>query len=321
MKKIKALALSLVVLILISTLVSCASPTAMKVGTYDVSYDMLRYFVMNYKNGYDSIDPREFLVSEDLQKALVENTNSSISELAAYYMLAREHGIKLTSEQRSQIKAKVEELRKGYATDEEYKADLEANFITEDVYREILTVQAYCDSLYEYLTDEVTGIFKHDDATIMGDIEAGNFFSAEYIYIDYSAKDYESRKAFAESIRERISNGEEMALVYAEYENEYLLSADYVKLGAFTYHDQNEYFEEAVLALKENECSEVIEQEGRLIIVKRLPLSSDYIDKNFNDIIARYLAREFFDYVEDYSSKLEIKMKGKYKDIKYWEIQ
>ena len=313
MKKIRIIALVLAVLMMLPVLVSCSSsPTAMTVGSYKVSYDMLRYL------GNNAYVNRKLA---ELQQKLTDNTNASLRELAAYYLLAKEHKIKLSSEQKKEIDEQVKALRDGYNSEKDYEADMKKNFITEEVYREIITVQAYCDGLYEYLTDEVTGIFKHDDATIMGDIEAGNFFSAEYIYVNYGEKDRESRKKFAEDIQKRISKGEEMAIVYAEYENEYLLSADYVTLGAFTYHEQNEYFEEAVVSLEIGECSEVIEKENMFLIVKRRALSDEYIDKNFNSIIASYLSREFFDHVEEYSKALEIKMKGKYKELKYWEIE
>ncbi len=321
MKRIKFTAWLLVLVSLMICFSGCSSsPTAMKIGSYKISYDMLRYFVMNYKNGYEGVSPDEFEKSEELQKALTDNTDASLKELAAYKMLSDEYNIKLTDEQKEQIKNAVKSLKDGYNSEQDYLDDMKKNYVTEDVYREIVTLQAYCDSLYDYLTDEVTGIFRHDDATIMGDIEKGNFFSAEYMYIKYGEGDYQSKKDFANGLCERIQNGEEMAIIFAQYQNEYLLASDYVKLPAFTYHEQNEFFEETVLSLKEGETAKLVEQDGMFLIIKRLSLDEEYIDKNFNDIIASYLSREFFDYVEEYSSKLEIKMTGKYKELKYWEI-
>lgn len=322
MKKIRIIACILLAATLCTLLAGCAdSPTVMTVGGESVSYDMLRYFVMNYKTGYEGIEPEDFANDEELKAELVKNTNASISELVAYKLLAKEYGIKLTDEQKESIDKEVEALAASYDTEEAYKADLEANYITEAVYRDILESSAYCDSLYDYLTDEYTGIFRHDDATIMGDIEAGNFFSAEYIYVNYGLVDYEEKKAFAQGLCDRIKNGELMSKVYAEYENEYLLVADYVKLDAFTYSEENAFFEEAVLSLEIGECSDLLEMSGKFIIVKRLALDDEYIDKHFYSIIASYLSREFFNYVSDYADSLEIKMKKKYEDLEYCDIK
>jgi hypothetical protein len=72
MKKInKILALMLAVLTVLSCMVSCASsPTVMTIGTYEVSYDMLRYFVKNYMNGYTDITEQHFMVDSELQEQL-----------------------------------------------------------------------------------------------------------------------------------------------------------------------------------------------------------------------------------------------------------
>ena len=55
----RAVALLLCIMLAIPTLVSLTScseksETFMTVGGYNVSYDMVRYFVMNYKTGYGS---------------------------------------------------------------------------------------------------------------------------------------------------------------------------------------------------------------------------------------------------------------------------
>ncbi len=294
----------------------------MSIGTYDVSYDMLRYFVLNYKNGYEGVAPEDFESDETLQQALVENTNASISELAAYCILAKKYNLKLSDEQKENVENQIKSLKDSYENEDDYIADLEKNFATEEVMREIFTVSEYCDILYDYLTNDYYGIFKYDADTIMKDIEDGNFFSAEYVYIEYNGSDYQSKLEIANKLRKEIRDGGAMAAAFESYKKEYEFQGDYVKLDTFTYHEQNELFEDAVLALNENQCSEVLEfQKGALIIAKRLPIDDDYVDKNFNTVIGQYLAREFFEYIEEFSSGLSIAFKSKYKDLKYWEIE
>ena len=82
MKKVRIIASLAIIALLCPMLAGCSSsPTVMTVGGEKVSYDMLRYFVMNYKEGYPEIDPEEFSTNEELQAELVKNTNASISEL------------------------------------------------------------------------------------------------------------------------------------------------------------------------------------------------------------------------------------------------
>ena len=323
MKRVNGFAALLLSVILTLTLVSCSSssPTVMSIGGYEVSYDMLRYFVMNYKHGYEGIAPEDFSTDEGLKEKLEENTDASLKELAAYYLLAKQYKLKLTDEQKAGIESEIENLKYSYTDDASFEADLANEYVTEEVLREILTISAYCDSLYDYMTDERNGIFKYDVDTIMGDIESGNFFSAEYVYIQYSGSDYEQKKEYANKLLEEVKGGKAMAGIFDEYKEEYEFEGEYVKLDTFTYHEQNEYFEEAVLELEENECSEILEfQKGVLIIAKRLPIDDDYVDKNFNTVIGQYLSREFFEYIEEYSDGLTVTFKNKYKDLKYWEI-
>ena len=178
--------------------------TVMTVGDYKVSYAMLRYFVMNYMNGYENITPSDFASNENLQKQLYDNVISSISELATYSFLAEKHGISLTREEKKEIENSIKELRESYDSEEAYEKDLAANYMTEDLLEEIYTLNTKCDKLYDKLADEYTGIFKSDVETIDADIEAGNFFSAEYTVLYYTNKNKDERKASLQEILDKI---------------------------------------------------------------------------------------------------------------------
>ncbi len=302
---------------------SCANgkQTVMTVGEYKVSYDMLRYFVMNYMNGYEGITPEEFASDEHLQEQLYNNVISSISELATYSLLADKHDISLTSDEKEEIKNSVKELRKSYENKEDYKKDLEANYITEDLLIEIYTLNAKCDKLYDKIADEYTGIFNYDVDTIDADIEAGNFFSAEYIVLYYTDKNKQERKDALQDILEMAESGEKMLDLFDEAYKTYSEHIAYELYTIFTYHEKNEIFEDTVVSLDIGAYSDVVDTGSSYIIVHRLPLDMDYIDKNYNTVIAKYLSREFFGYVEDFAKDLEVVFKKKYEDLKMWEME
>ncbi|MBE6607483.1 MAG: hypothetical protein E7633_02855 [Ruminococcaceae bacterium] len=297
------------------------SKTVMTVGDYKVSYAMLRYFVMNYMNGYENVTPEDFASNEHLQEQLYNNVISSISELATYSLLAEKHEIILTSEEKKEIKNSIKELKNSYESKKDYEKDLEANYMTEALLEEIYTLNAKCDKLYDKLADEYTGIFKSDVETIDADIEAGNFFSAEYIVFYYTDNNKEEREEVLQGLLDRSKAGEKMRDLLDEAYKTYGEHIAYELYTIFTYHEKTEIFEDTVVSLDIGSYSDVVDTGNSFIIVHRLPLDMDYIDKNYNTVIAKYLSREFFTYVEEFSNTLEVVFKEKYKDIKMWEME
>ncbi len=313
----------LMIFVSLFNLSSCSknNETVMTVGDYKVSYAMLRYFVMNYMNGYENITPEDFASDEHLQEQLYSNVISSISELATYSLLAEKHDIKLTKDEKKEIKNSIKELKNSYESKDAYKKDLAANYMTEDLLEEIYTLNTKCDKLYDKLADEYTGIFKSDVETIDADIEAGNFFSAEYIVLYYTDKNKDQRKEELQVLLDRIKAGENMHNISDEAYKTYSEEIAYELYTIFTYKEKTEIFEDTVVSLDIGSYSDVVDTGNSFIIVHRLPLDMDYIDKNYNTVIAKYLSREFFTYVEEFSQTLETKFKEKYKDIKLWEME
>ncbi len=313
----------LMIFVSLFNLSSCSknNETVMTVGDYKVSYAMLRYFVMNYMNGYENITPEDFASDEHLQEQLFSNVISSISELATYSLLAEKHDIKLTKDEKKEIKNSIKELKNSYESKDAYKKDLAANYMTEDLLEEIYTLNTKCDKLYDKLADEYTGIFKSDVETIDADIEAGNFFSAEYIVLYYTDKNKDQRKDELQVLLDRIKAGENMHNISDEAYKTYSEEIAYELYTIFTYKEKTEIFEDTVVSLDIGSYSDVVDTGNSFIIVHRLPLDMDYIDKNYNTVIAKYLSREFFTYVEEFSQTLETKFKEKYKDIKLWEME
>lgn len=322
MKKIsKILALILIALLLLPNIVACSSsPTVMTIGTYEVSYDMLRYFVKNYMNGYEGITEQHFKVDSELQKQLENNVIDSLTELAAYYQLAQKFSLKLTKDDEKQIEAQIKELKESYNLKEDYEQDLANNFVTEDVLREIYELEILCDKLYDHLTIYSKEIEWNVDIIDADFVET--FYAAEHLMVYYSADDAQEKKAFAESVLSQMKNGTyTMKEIYDKYSTEYGVKIVYNDYKAFTYHEMNQDFEDSVKALEIGEYSEVKDLETAYQIILRNDLDMKYYNDNYNTVEGQWLAREFFEYVENYSKSLGVEWKKKYKDIKIWEIE
>ena len=315
-----------------ASLAACTnkSPTVMKIGGYKVSYDLLKYFALNYRDEYEQLAPGKIYVDEEMQAKLVEDTNYTLRTFAAYYELVDKYKLKLTDEQKKSIEDQIKSLRSCYASQDDFESDLQNNHANVAVIREIYTMQAYCDVLYGYLTDEYNGIFFHDDATIMADVDAGNYYSDEYIVLHYESGNADDRRAIAEDIRERVANGENMEKVSEEYQKQvsgkyfdeeslqFLDELIYYKNDVFAVNEMLDYFRDALTVLKVGEVSPVVDTTAGFLVVKRLELD---LDHNFYSIIASYLSRQFFDYVEQYGDGLELSLVNKYNDIVYWEME
>jgi parvulin-like peptidyl-prolyl isomerase len=297
-----------------------ASPTAVKVGDEKVSYDLLRYFTMNYRRdaGYTS---EEYAADPKLAEELEKQVYSALREVMAYRALADEFDISLTKEEKQSISDSLEALKGQYADDAAYKKALEEGYLTEEVFVELQELQLLAQRIYNLLTAESNNIIPSDDSTIDADIAAGNFFSAEYLYIYYVESDKAEKLEFANELHGRLLAGEKMKDLDNEYATEYALAMEYVLLNAFTYTQQTEDFEELVLSLKEGEYSKPIVRGDGILIARRLPLSDEYVEKNYNEIIDSYKEREFARYVEAYGEKMEISYQSKYKDLKLWEME
>ena len=317
----KTVALLLVAVMLLLGCTSCSSsPTVMTIGSFEVSYDMLRYFAKNYMNGYADLTEEDFKNDPELQKQLEENIMASITELAAYHQLAKKFSLKLTSEDQSSVKQKLKDLRAAYNNDDDYEKDLENNFVTEDLLKQIYELELLCDKLYDYLTMYSEEIKWNVDIIDADFVES--FFAAEYIMVYYSEEDKDEKKSFADYLRQMMLGGSfTMNEAYEDYKTEYGVKIDYQNYKAFTYTEMNEDFEKAVESLEIGEYSEVIDLGNAYQIIIRNALDMDYYYNNYNTVEAQWLAREFFYYVEDFAEDLEVTWKKKYKDIKVWEIE
>ncbi len=289
---------------------------------YKLSYDLLRYFTMNYLNEkYSGKTAEDFESDGDLQNALYEDVISSVTKLATYSLLAEKYDVKLTSDEKKEVKNNLKEYKDAYESKDAFKKDLKDNYVTEDALEHIYMLEALWNKLYDHLTDEYTGIFKSDVETIDADIEAGNFFSAEYIAIYYTSENKSERTDDLERMLERVKNGEDMSSLKEENYSVYGEQLVYAHEPVFTYTELNEDYEEIVLSLEIGEYSDVMYVDNVAIIVHRLPLDEAYINNNYNEVIAKYLSRELFRYVEEYAAELEFEFKKKYKDIKLWEMK
>ena len=140
-RPIRGLICLLLTLILLLSSVGCAGSgeisvpvwnRVMTVGRMDVSYDLLRYFVMNSIHN-SSTDPERFQSDPDTQAQLEEDVYQMLRLLASYVELADRYKLTLTRDERKALKDQIEDSKDAYKErydkgwKEEYQAYLDEN--------------------------------------------------------------------------------------------------------------------------------------------------------------------------------------------------
>ena len=199
--RITALLLTLAMLIVLLPACS-ASPTALKVGGEKVSYDLLRYFVMNYRRdaGYTA---EEYAADPALQTELEEQVYTALREVMAYRALADEYKLTLTDEEKTEIAMLHDYLAKGGYNLDELNAELYAIpkrvFGEDKPEKELKGLQGnFFKTVYKLLIDKERGprlylfLYAIDPARYVGLLDFSFEQTAEEIAADKAVADAEA---------------------------------------------------------------------------------------------------------------------------------
>lgn len=303
---LKRLCLFLVIVMAFSIILSSCESSEnimLKIGKNKVSFDEYRYFYMNYLKDLeasdDIVDINELYVG--IEEILKKNY--------AVYDLADEYKVSLENDDRSYIEEQIEYAKATYTGDITYEDSLAENYLTEDVYRELLLLSQMKYKLYSALSNEYSGIIKSDDATVEADIYE-NFMHAKQIFIDKTnGKTEADNLSLANQISQKLRNGEDFDTLKAEYSDKtttYDTNSDKAGEYYFTSGEMIKTFEDAVKSLEINEISDVVESSYGYHIIMRLPMEEEYIDKNFEDFRYTYTVRKFNEIIAERAEKLTI---------------
>ncbi len=320
MNRKKTVSLLLALLLLLSTLfllTSCKSPTVLTLGKQEVSYDMLRSFVKTYMASYSEEELADEAVREEIRSFVLTDLKNAF----VVREVASELGIKLDST----AKKAIQEQMKYYRSASDYEEMLKSMNATDEVLEELVELDRYDDLVYDYLTS-TDSRFASDNDTIDADLAESEWFAAEYVILTVDSVNREARRNGMEEAREKVLGGSSLRdateKLYELYGTEYVYATD----GCFTTTIYSEDFEKTVKELKIGEVSEVVEtytSEGYpcLMLLRRTEISDSYVDQNYNDIIAYYLAREYAFYMSERAEALDVVFKGKYQDFDILTIE
>lgn len=324
MKKI-----SFIVMILIAALLlpSCVSlkPTdeelevVGKVGDYDVCYDELRYFVMNYKT--QVLDKKYGDISGDEEKIaaynaeLLEYVSSAITRNYAVMVLCDGFSVDYDAEAiLDAVDDYVDSTIEEAGSKREYKKNLEKNYMTDRFYRLYFQMNYYALNELKYVFADDFGFIPGTDDELEAYMDSDDFICVRHICVYKDSTAPEAVKAKIEMIYDELEGGavfEEMIGAYSE---------DYQDTGKgfyFTYGEMEKEYEDAAFALEVGEYSEIIENDYGYYIIMRCEKDDEYMDSQFSTFKSQIQYALTYNKVSEQQEKLvfELNEYGKSIDL------
>lgn len=296
--------------------------TVLTLGKYEVPYDEFRYLYMNYKHQIDDGDESFWETSPEREADILAYVQDALFLNYGTLALAEEYDISLTSEEKASILEIEKERIDSIGSEEAFLVALEGSYMSRRVFRYMIELQYIEEKLYDQLTSEMANIIPSDDATVEADI-AANFVRVQQIMIvNDEEDDREENRALAEALAARLQNGEDFEALMSEYsEDEEVgdpIDGYYFTKGEFALLPD---FDTMAFALEIGEISDVYESLSAFHIIRRMPLEEDYINENFESLRTSYIARCFYEMIDEAARGLELKTTDLYDSVNLTTMQ
>ncbi len=231
-----------------------------------------------------------------------EKTLTELKRIGAIFSLAKEHGVSLEKEEREALDAELDATVENLGGKEKFEEGLSEYNMTGELYVCLSQMNSLEAALRTYVTDEVSGIIKSDDATVEADIKE-RFIAAKQILIaNDEGDDVDENRALAADILAKLEAGQDFDTLAEEYGEDDSMDLTYGRY--FTDGMFPEAFENAAKKLAVGEMSGIIESEVGFHVILRMPIDDSYVDKNFNALRYYYLNRTFNEMLEERAGEL-----------------
>ena len=271
-----------------------------------VSLDLYRYYYYIIKNNYDQGDESYWTENADAQQTLKDDVLNNLKSVVAIKTLAEANGVALTDDDmqtvEDQVDATIDQLG-GYSA---YVEALEAQYMTDEVYRQLMENDLRSNALYTKLYGK-GGEYELSESE-MKEIIASDYIRAKHVLI---AKTTENAAEIAEEVRQKAAAGEDFDELIAEYNED---PDGYY----FTDGQMVSEFEQAAKALDEDGgISGVVETDYGYHIIQRLPLDMDYVDENISDLLTSHQQFRYNQFISESMEDQEISFNEYYDRVSF----
>ncbi len=310
MKRITALLLILAAVFLVSC--GVRPEDGRVVLTLDgerIYYDYYRYVYLNTRDDLTGGDADYFEIHPEAEETVRAGALETLLRYRAIQILAKKYGVALSSEDKKEIEASIRSQRETLG-EEAFRAGLEEAYLTEYALRYTQYATVLWSELYDTVTNEMSGIILCGDETLAADIPV-HFRRIRYLYLAGG----EGREALAGTLRDRAAAGEDFAALIKEYGENDLMESRLEDGYYYTTGQIEPKVEAAVEALPEGGLSEVLTLWDGFVIVQRLALEEEYVNRNWETLRIMYRARVFQEMIEETQKKIRIKETELYRTL------
>lgn len=312
MKIKRILSIAVLAVMLLMTLASCVrlDPTDEdlevigKAGAYDVTYDSLRYFVLNYMvtlgDKYKDAD-KDTEVKAALEADVKDYVTKTITRNYAIMELCDRFQVDYNAEAiLEKVDDYVDDTIEECGSKREYKKLLDEQFMTDRFYREYIALSYALNELIYVFADDI-GTIPGTNEEIMDFLMSDDFIHTRHICIYKDGVDDNANREKIQLVYDKLINKE------ADFEDligQY--SEDYQDTGKGYYFTEGEYdevYEEAAFELDDEEYSGIVETSYGFYIIKRyakLDSDEEYFEKNIESFAQQ------IQYALTYNKVLEI---------------
>lgn len=288
--------------------------TVMTIDGYEVPYEQFRYFFMNFKDQYENGDEDVWNKegAEEVKKELDDSIVNALRGVYAVIDLCKDYDISMDDKDvKEGTQAKIDETVASYGGSKEYTAALKENYMTDSVYRFLVSVDLCENKLYNALLD--LKVIDDSNEAALENINGPDFIRTIQILIKNDAgDDVEENRKTAGELLERINNGEDFDTLIGRYSEDLSMTPD----GYYSTHlELIEEYEKAALELEIGEVSDVVETYAGFHIIKRLQKEEQYITEHFDELRIQYLTSAFYSMLEVEKEKLNVTKNSLYESF------
>ncbi len=279
--------------------------TALYAGSYTATYDLYRYFYLNYKaelKGAYKNDAGE-TETDALDRAVRARVAEAVRGLYGMISLAADYGITPTDGDIRASAIEYIDAVRGYYGASAYAAELENNYMTEQVFDFLVRADGTEDKLFAAMT-AADGAIESDDAAILAILQGDDFVRVKQIFIENDpGEDAEANRRIAEEALDAYRGGVDFATLIGRYSEDVSMPADGYY---FTRGEMTDDFEAAAFALADGEISGITESSDGFHILLRLPKDESYITAHFDELKSQYQNARFYAMIDERAARLSV---------------
>ncbi len=288
-------------------------PYLAKVGDDEISYDEFRYYFLFYKDQLEENVENVWETNEDAEQNLIDYSYQQTMANYAIRTWAEEYGLELNETESSSIDDSIQQSIDTAGSEEAFNEALDSQYLTADLYRQMLETQVLSSKLLDYLCENDFKSQYEEEA--ISEIKS-TFIRASHILVE------EDQEELAQELATRARNGEDFDSLIEEYGEDPGME-DNPDGYYFTEGEMVTEFYDAANALAEGEVSDPVKSDYGYHVIKRLPLEDSYIEENLTELMGKTdtIQNAYHDFLTSKINSLDVEKQENFDKISIESVQ